>query len=60
MATERKVYRSIMKDYVKEMRPTRNADEPLVVKFGLAVLEVMELNEKTGQGIVRTWLKMVS
>jgi hypothetical protein len=56
----KKLHNDLLKNYNPSVRPVKNQDRPIVVYFGVAVVEVAELMSNNGRMSIATWLRMVS
>jgi hypothetical protein len=54
-----KLYSKLFKNYNKEVRPVNRNSDSLEVDFGLALLEILDLDDN-GRMELSTWLRMVS
>ncbi|XP_013409424.1 neuronal acetylcholine receptor subunit alpha-3 isoform X2 [Lingula anatina] len=52
---ERRLYKDLMKNYVKSIRPARNASDNVTVRFGLSILNIADVDLKTHTLSLNVW-----
>ncbi|XP_043238861.1 neuronal acetylcholine receptor subunit alpha-7-like isoform X1 [Amphibalanus amphitrite] len=55
---ERQILEKVMKDYNTLERPVANESHPIVVKFGLTLQQILDVDEKNQLLISNTWLNL--
>ena len=60
LETVRRLHATLLGDYDRTVRPTRNQDKALVVELGLSLISVAYLDKDSGSVAINTWLHMVS
>ena len=56
----KKLNKDLMKDYNRNIRPVKNQEKAIVVRFGVAVVEVADLQPESGRVTIAAWLRMVT
>jgi len=56
---ENRLFNQLMEGYNKNVRPSRKADKPVTLRFGVSLLEVLDLQEDLGHISIKAWLRMV-
>lgn len=57
-ADQRRLYHNLLKDHYSLERPVSNDSETLTVKFGITLLQIMDVDEKKQVMTTNVWLQM--
>ncbi|XP_034463779.1 neuronal acetylcholine receptor subunit alpha-2-like [Hippoglossus hippoglossus] len=57
--TEDELFRSLFGRYSKWTRPARNISDVVIVKFGLSIAQLIDVDEKNQMMTTNVWLKQV-
>ncbi|XP_032362747.1 neuronal acetylcholine receptor subunit alpha-2-like [Etheostoma spectabile] len=57
--TEDELFRRLFQGYSKWTRPARNIADVVIVKFGLSIAQLIDVDEKNQMMTTNVWLKQV-
>lgn len=60
MSDERRLYEHLMANYDNTIRPVINAKEPVVIRLGITLTQIFDLDEKNQVLTTNVWLDQVS
>lgn len=63
MSAEKRLIKDLIETYRQAGvvgRPVKNTSDPIVVSFGLALIQIMKLDEKNQVLTISTWSRYVS